>query len=97
VSSDGEEEITVEQLARRGNITSDNHRPAVTCQDCRTTWYGRTNPFEGVGQVATEYCPYCGGRNVEQNGDLPGTLLLNPGVEWPEEDPFVGEKRDDCG
>ena len=82
-------DITREQLARRGNITSDNYRPAITCEDCRTTWYGRTNPFNG--QVADEYCPYCGGENVGANGDLPGALLLLPGVEWPGDDPFVRE------
>jgi len=81
----------IERLAERGNITSDNHRDAISCQDCRTTWYGRSNPFNAArGTVATEYCPYCGGQHIEVNDDLPGALLLLPSVEWPEDDPFVG-------
>lgn len=80
----------IRKLARRGNITSDNHRNAVTCQDCRTTWYGHTNPFNEAGAtVATEYCPYCGGKQVSINEELPGALVLNPGVDWPNDDPFV--------
>jgi len=88
----GESEITRADLARRGNITSDNHRPAITCNDCRTTWYGRTDPFEG--QVADEYCPYCGGQDVDENDSLPGALLLLPGATWPDDDPFVGGGAD---
>lgn len=85
--SDGD----VEQLAKRGNLTSDNHRKAISCQDCRTTWYGRTDPFNATGAtVATEFCPYCGAENVEVNDELPGAILLNPAVEWPEDDPFAG-------
>lgn len=89
-----ETDATVEELARRGNITSDNHRRAITCEDCRTTWFGQTDPFEHHGTVATEYCPYCGGQNVGPNDDLPGALLLLPGVEWPGDDPFVGDTDD---
>jgi hypothetical protein len=82
--------VDVERLARRGNLTSDNYREAISCRDCRTTWYGHTNPFNATGAtVATEYCPYCGGRNTEVNRDLPGAILLNPGVDWPDDDPFV--------
>jgi len=86
----------IERLAKRGNLTSDNHRDAITCDDCRTTWYGHTNPFNTAGAtVATEYCPYCGGENIKTNGDLPGAILLNPAVEWPADDPFVeGESND---
>lgn len=89
MSSNSTNDITHDELVRRGNITSDNHRPAITCNDCRTTWYGQTDPFT-LGQVATEYCPYCGGTDVGTNADLPGALLLLPGVEWPGDDPFVG-------
>lgn len=94
-SNESKDEIPREELARRGNITSDNHRPAITCNDCRTTWYGRTNPFNVMGAtVADRYCPYCGGQNVSKNNDLPGAPLLNSGVEWPDDDPFVGGEND---
>lgn len=80
-----------ERLAKRGWLTSDNHREAISCHDCRTTWFGHTDPFNETGAtVATEYCPYCGGQNVEANDELPGALLLLPSVDWPAEDPFVG-------
>ena len=87
---ENDEVISRDDLARRGNITSDNHRPAITCADCRTTWYGRTDLFSETGAaVATEYCPYCGGQNVEENDSLPGALVLLPGVVWHDDDPFV--------
>lgn len=85
-----------ERLAKRGNLTSDNHRKAISCNDCRTTWYGQTDPFNETGAtVATEFCPYCGGQHVEVNDDLPGALLLNPGVQWPQDDPFAGGELSD--
>jgi Zn finger protein HypA/HybF involved in hydrogenase expression len=89
-------EIDIDKLAKRGDITSDNHRKAISCDDCRTTWYGRTDPFNKTGAtVATEFCPYCGGDSVEVNEELPGAILLNPGVDWPEDDPFIGDGASD--
>lgn len=89
-SDDEAEDITKEELARRGNLTSDNHRPAHKCPDCLAVWYGRARtPANGHGRPVTRYCPWCGRENVEEP-DLPGVLLLNPGVEWPGDDPFVG-------
>lgn len=73
--------MSEELLADRGNITSDEYRPASKCEDCRSVWYTQDN---------SEYCPRCGGQNVVESAGLPGALLLNPGVEWPEDDPFVG-------
>jgi hypothetical protein len=84
------QDVSIEDLARRGNITSDNWRAALTCQDCRATWYGKTIANAPRGLVATEYCPRCGGQNVIQNEELPGALLLQPSAEWPDDDPFVG-------
>jgi hypothetical protein len=86
----------IERLAKRGNLTSDNYRKAISCEDCRTTWYGHTNPFNETGAtVATEFCPYCGGENVGVNESLPGAILLNPSVDWPDDDPFEGGDSSD--
>ena len=85
----------IERLAKRGNLTSDNHRDAITCDDCRTTWYGHTNPFNTAGAtVATEYCPYCGGGKKKTPGGPPFALILNPAAVGAPRHPLLGGGAD---
>jgi transposase len=69
------------RLAARGEITSDEYRPAYTCNRCREPIYTRKEPTR---------CPHCRSDDIDAANGLPGALLLNPGVEWPDDDSFVG-------
>lgn len=80
--SDGDTEKEWQKnLAARGEITSDEYRPAYSCNRCRESVYTRKEPTR---------CPHCRSEDIDAASGLPGAILLNPGVEWPEDDPFVG-------
>lgn len=80
-SNSGNETIETEFAS----LLSSEYRPCISCDDCRAIWYGPMEVIPGRGnQVVNEYCPHCGGTNVSE-GKLPGAMLLNPGVDWPED------------
>jgi hypothetical protein len=68
------------------------YRAAFLCNDCNAVWYGHEEMSpDGRHPPPDNYCPSCGGEDVDHTDALPGALVLKSWVEWPEDCPSMHE------